>query len=482
MKKIFRIEFALILAVGLCISLFMPTQPVSAQPSHEIIEGIFPDGTPWAVVAPEPLDLWNGTIILDLDALTFAPIMDSQHLVPVKWLVSEGYAYGGIIRNVVGYDFKKAVDYLLVVRQTFIEYYGQTPSRTIAFGLSRGSFVARKCMEFYPDIFDAALVWGGGGAGEINTALRIFDGPWVLKTLVDPESPLKIVGISNTSAEIGAEDAALTELVNLADSTPEGRARFSLAAAVQQFGPWTVPGSPEPAAKDYDAQYEQLISPIYWGVLNYVYNNPALVMAGLEEYAGGIVAWNNDVNYNQKMLARSGRKDFVVAMYSKAGLGLKGLMADLRTLEKSPRIHADPEAVAKIERAGTYTGEIYGPIMNVDSIGDGVDPQSCKKAYANTLRRAGNNKLLRIAWVHSAGHCHETLLEKAAAFVTLINRLDTGKWGDTSARAMNELAFRILSETGPDLIPTTDPRFIENHGVRQLLRPWDVSDWDSYQP
>ena len=96
-----------------------------------------------------------------------------------------------------------------------------------------------------------------------------------------------------------------------------------------------------------------------------------------------------------------------------------------------------------------------------------------------TVRRAGNNKLLQIVWVHSAGHGNFTDLERVTAFITLINRLDTGKWQNTSADRMNSLAMEVLSET--DLLPTTEPGFIEYH-ANQLLRPWDVSDWDTYAP
>jgi pimeloyl-ACP methyl ester carboxylesterase len=476
-KKIFSILFALALVVALCVPLVAMSPAVSAQPAYSIIQGNLPDdGTPWAVVTPDPLELWNGTIILDLDGNSVRTTLS----LTVQWLLSNGYAYGGTTRSPVGYNFTKAAAHLVEVRQDFIDYYGETPSRTIAWGLSRGGFAARLCMEFYPDIFDGALVMSGGGAGEIAVLNSKLDSQWVLKTLVNPASPLKIVGIPNTPAATAAETAALTSLVNLADSTPEGRARLALAAAMEQFAPWSVAGTPEPAPDDYDAQYEQLVYPIFGGIfLNYVFSNPGVVMAGVEEIAGGIVAWNNGVDYTA-MLARSGRMDFVRAMYDEAGLGLKGLMADLRTLSEVPRIYADPEAVATAEKIMSYTGEICGPVMNVDNIGDSVDSPSMKIAYANTLRKAGNNKLLQIAWVHSAAHGNISDLEKVTGFVTLINRLDTGKWGDTSADAMNELANQILSET--DLLPPTDAEFMENHGVPQLLRPWDVSNWDTYQP
>ena len=287
-------------------------------------------------------------------------------------------------------------------------------------------------MEFSPDIFDGAIVMAGGGGGEIAVLNSKLDSLFVLKTLVDPTSPLKIVGVPNIPATTTAETTALTNLANLANSTAEGRARLALAAAIEQFAPWTVSGSTEPASDDYDAQYAQLITSLPFVGINYVFANPIVVRAPIEELAGGVVvSWNHGVNYTA-MLLRSGRFDFVKAMYKKAGLALR---ADLLTLRDAPRIMADPKAVAKAEKIMSYTGEIYGPVINVDNIGDPVDPPSMKIAYNDTVRMAGNNKLLRNRLgTESRPRRPERLGENSLLFVTLINRLDTGKWGDTSSR------------------------------------------------
>jgi pimeloyl-ACP methyl ester carboxylesterase len=443
----------------------------SAQVQYETIIGtLSDDGTPWAVVTPKPLTSWNGTIILDLDGNSVRTSLSSAQ----NWLLVNGYAYGGTNRSPVNYNFVKAVDHLVTVRQEFINYYGQTPVRTIAWGLSRGGFVGRLCMEFRPEIFDGAIIMAGGGGGEIAVLNSKLDSLFVLKTLVDPTSPLQIVGVPNIPAATTAETTALTNLVNLANSTAEGRARLALAAAIEQFAPWTVSGTTEPAPDDYDAQYAQLVLSLPFVGINYVFANPIVVRAPIEELAGGVVSWNHGVNYSV-MLIRSGRYNFVKAMYKKAGLSL---MADLLTLRDAPRIMADPTAVAKAEKIMSYTGEIYGPIINLDNIGDPVDPPSMKIAYNDTVRAAGNNKLLRIVWVRRAGHGGQSDLEKVAAFVTLINRLDTGKWGDTSAGGMTALAQQIASETNP--FSSVDTLFIKYHAPK-LLRPWDVSDWDSYK-
>ncbi len=56
--------------------------------------------------------------------------------------------------------------------------------------------------------------------------------------------------------------------------------------------------------------------------MNFVFANPIVVRAPIEQLAGGVVSWNHGVNYTD-MLARSGRADFVKAMYAKAGISLR---------------------------------------------------------------------------------------------------------------------------------------------------------------
>ena len=478
-KIFFRHSFGFwpqLLLIILLTGLLAGIASANAVPKHDLIKGTLEDdGTLWAVVTPLPIASWNGTIILDLDGNGVRG--DRRPLrTLVKWLLANGYAYGGTTRSPVNYDFPKAVDHLVTVRNNFITHYSKTPTRTIAMGGSRGGFVGRLCMERYPEIFNGALVTAGGGAGQIAVMNSKLDSLFVLKTLVDPQSPLQIVGVPNNREATTAENEALIKLVTLANSTPLGRARLALAAGIQQFGAWTVRNSPEPAPQEYEAQYAQLISEMPPMGMNYVFANPIVVRAPIEELAGGVVSWNHGVNYNQ-MLAISGRKDFVLAMYEKAGLGPKDLNADLRTLQAAPRVKASPDAVAKAERMMSYTGLINGPVLNIDTIGDPADSQSMKIAYQDLLRQSGKADLFRLVWVHRPGHGGTSDLELVTAFATLINRLDTGRWGDTSAQAMNAMADEIASQT--DLLPAEKSEFVENDPPK-LLRTWDASNWGTY--
>ena len=107
-------------------------------------------------------------------------------------------------------------------------------------------------------------------------------------------------------------------------------------------------------------------------------------------------------------------------------------------------------------------------------------------AYDQTLAKAGNLHLHHKLWIESAGHGNESNLELLVGILTLIDRLDTGKWHYTSAKAQNALANKILSETdillgAPPLGGYQPPSFIE-FKPDQPLRTWDVSNFGTYRP
>lgn len=445
----------------------------------ERLQATLHDGTDCGVIKPEN---WNGILLLDLDgagACTMKDPMAMFSLPRTAMYLSLGYAYGGTTREPVSYRFPEAVANLVQVRDAVCERFG-IPKYTIVVGSSRGAFVGRIAMEQRPDVFDGALVSAGGGGGEIAGLNTKLDGKWLLNTLMEAPEPLQLVNLESREAE----EERLLKLVELADSTPLGRARLAFSAAIEQMPAWCSRMAPEPAADDWESQYQQMREV-------YAHAQFTLGTAAIEAIAGGVFSWNHDVDYAD-LLERCGRKDFVVAMYEKAGVGQKGLQADLNHLAAAPRIHADPAAVARAEKWLSYTGEIHGPIMNVDNLGDEIDPAACKYAYLDTLRRTGREDLLRVAWVHSAGHGNFNEAEYAAALTTLVHRIETGKWGDTSPEAMNALGRSFDLPEVPMELPTAipgmpplppqpkEPRFFEFTPV-PALHFWDSADWDSYR-
>jgi hypothetical protein len=327
--------------------------------------------------------------------------------------------------------------------------------------VSRGGFVSRIAMELRPDVFVGAVMSAGGGAGEIAVHNAKLDGLWTLKQLAGV--PLTLVGFA-TREEAMAENARIQAAVKELRGTPTGRARLALAAAFEQFPTWTE-GDEPPAPTDYEAQLDQIANA-------FAFANPAQVRQGVEVIAGGNFSWNDGVDYAD-LLARSGMAPLVNALYAKAGADLA---ADLRTLAAAPRISASPAAVAAAEKTTSYAGRISGPVIVVDNIGDPVDAAAYKRAYERTVTRAGNGELLRTTWVRSARHANQSALERIAGFVTLIERLDGGRWPATTPEAMNARAADIRRNSAIDLGPA---RFI-SHDAPDALRPWDGFNWGTY--
>ena len=59
------------------------------------------------------------------------------------------------------------------------------------------------------------------------------------------------------------------------------------------------------------------------------------------------------------------------------------------------------------------------------------------------MRAFDLNHLYRQAVVEGAGHCAFTVSERAAAVETVMQRLDTGRWGSTSPQKLNDLASSL---------------------------------------
>jgi len=442
-------------------TVFFSLSHASAQVPVAEISGMFGDGTYWVASKPEN---WNGTLLLDLDAAGFLPPGADQ---PVRrsstfndWLYSQGFAIGGITREPVSYDFIQAADYLIDVRQLFIQNW-EEPERTIALGTSRGAFVVRMNLELYPDIYEGGFMNAGGGGGEIAVLNNKLNSLFVLKNLVNPASALRLVNI-----DVQAENAALAELVEEANSTPQGRARLAFAASMQQFALWATPSKPKPARDDFEEQLTQIAE-------NIAFATAVPVRGGIERIAGGNVSWNTDSDY-EDLLNRSGRREMVEALYDLAGLSLAD---DLELLANTPRISANAGAIRRIEPMMTYTGRIQDPLMNLDN-DDVVDPAADKLAYLSTLKNAGTDHLFRLIWTDIPGHARHSSLEKAVGFTLLIDRLDSGEWGDTSVAALLRLGTQIAAESTVDL---GEMNFFDPGQLASPLNTWDVSNWGRYQ-
>jgi hypothetical protein len=328
-------------------------------------------------------------------------------------------------------------------------------------------------VQLFPNRFTAALPMCGvvaGGPGVWNQGL---DSEFAFETLQAPGA-FKLVNF--TAGDVAANYGAAVHAFAVAHGTPQGKARIALSAALADVPGWFNQASPEPAATDYAAQEANQFA---WD------NNPDLFFGffgrfELEQRAGGNVSWNTGVDYRVQ-LSHSSSLAEVKALYAAAGLDLN---QDLDTLNDAPRIAANPTAVAYLTNFITYNGHLNMPVLTMHTTGDGLVEVTDEQAYASVVRSAGNNSLLRQVFVHRANHCTFSPAETITAFKTLVHRIDTGRWEDSTAPStMNSQgtalgpAFNIVNValSGPPVIVPAPASFI-NFQPDRFLRPFDARD------
>jgi len=271
-------------------------------------------------------------------------------------------------------------------------------------------------------------------AGGVAVRNQNLDCAFVFMTLLAPDSDLQLVHIADPTANVETAHAAL----DLAQSTPQGRARIALAAAVANIPGWFDLTEPEPREGDaiarQHAQYRWLQEAdlgVFFGM-----------RAQLERRAGGNPSWNTGVDYGS-LLRRSIAHDEVVALYDAAALDLD---ADLDLLADAPRISADAAAERYLERHITFNGDLGGvPVLTVHSTGDGLVTPDNESAYADVVASAQQGGSLRQVFVARGGHCTYTAAETITCLHALLRRLDGGSWDGLEPLGMN----RAAAELGP---------------------------------
>lgn len=456
-RAIFSLAIAAILFLSVASS-------ARAQAGVTTIPGGLPDGATYLLEVPAN---WNGTLFLYSHGYVTPgsanPAQDVGDPVTRFFMLSSGYALAGSSYATTGWAIQQALPDQIAVLDIFTKVVGH-PKRTIAWGHSLGGIITAGLIQRNPGRFDAALPMCGvlsGGVATWNTAL---DSEFAFKTLLAPGTGLQVVNITNPVANLDLAEEVLAE----AQATPQGRARIALAGALSDLPGWFTPLSPEPVPTDFAGQEanqflwdQQVDFPFVFAF-----------RAELEARAQGNVSWNTGVDY-RRQLDRSIGRDQVRALYQQAGLDLD---ADLKTLNETARISADPEAVHYLEQNIIFDGEIHIPVLTLHTTGDGLVVVQNESAYKNVVDERGNGELLRRTFVSRAGHCAFTPAETIAAVETLINRLDTGRWHDVDATDLNATAtalgptFNIFSVT-QGIVPVP-PAFVE-FTPSPYLRPFD---------
>jgi pimeloyl-ACP methyl ester carboxylesterase len=460
----FRIKH--IFSLAALVILFLAFSPAaSAQLGVTTHTGALPDGATYLIEVPAN---WNGTLFLYSHGFVTPgspnPAKDVGDPVTRVFMLTSGFALAGSSYATTGWAIHEALPDQIAVLDLFNQIVG-APSHTIAWGHSLGGMVTAGLIQRYPDRFDAALPMCGvlsGGVATWNTAL---DFGFAFKTLLAPGSGLQVVNIADPIGNLLLAE----QMLDIAQTTPQGRARLALVAALADGTGWLIPTSPEPAPTDFAIQ--ELNQFVWAQTTNLPFAFAA--RAELELRAQGNPSSNVGVNY-RSLLARSIDRDEVVALYRQAGLALN---ADLQILQDTFRISADPQAVHYLESNIIFDGQMAIPVLTMHTKGDGLVLVQNESAYDSVVTEAGDSALLRQTFVHRASHCAFTPAETAAAVQALLTRLHTGAWGPLDANSMNAAGSAFwpglnVFPTPIGILPVAPAYF--DFTPSQFLRPFDA--------
>jgi pimeloyl-ACP methyl ester carboxylesterase len=421
-----------LLAVTLVAGLLVPAVPAAATTlSH--VEGQLPSGATYVMDVPAD---WNHKVLLYSHGYTPDGAPNPAQNAPSDQtrtvLLDRGYALIGSSYAETGWVLAKALPDQMSTLDEFTHRFGR-PRQAIAWGTSLGGMITTGLAERYGRRFAGALAMCGLEQGGVANWNNTLDPVFAVKTLLAPGSTAPLVNLPDQATALSSV-GELTTALTAAQATPQGRARTALAAALHNLPAWTDPAMPEPAPEDYDTaqrnQYQSLLGTVYVGLS---WRQEA------ETWAGGNPAWNTGVDY-ARLLARSSIRTEVEVLYARAGLSLRD---DLATLDRAPRVSADPAAVRYVSRNLSFAGKPATPLLTIHTTGDALVPVQVEHAYADAVRRSGHDRSLRQAFVHRAGHCTFTTGEMLAALDAVQHRASTGHWPDTGPNALNAAAKRL---------------------------------------
>ena len=397
---------------------------------------------------------WNGTLLLYSHGYAAPtggnPASDAGDATTKGWLLENGYALAGSSYSGTGWALADAFRDQVALLGVFAKKFGK-PTRTVAWGHSLGGIITAGLVQLHAELFAGALPMCGvlaGGVANWNGALDIG---FATQVLLDPQ--LQVVNITDPGANLTRARAAVTA----AGATPQGKARLALIAALGYLPGWFNPLNPEPGAGDFVTQQANQAT---WESFDFTY--VFAFRAELEKRAGGNPSWNTGVDYPKAFAAAPSRPE-VEALYSQAGLDLA---ADLGRIQASPRISADPAAVAYLDGNISFNGSLGVPVLTLHTTGDGLVVVENEAAYADVVAAGSDGAMLRQLFVHRANHCIFTPAEQIAAFQVLFDRLERGSWPSTEALVLNTEAAGLGSKYNGGQLPgsaspiTVPPAFL----------------------
>jgi len=388
-------------------------------------------GAKYRVEVPQQ---WNGTLVLyshgyfpkdfpDFSVgLTNRPPDRSE---TERWLLEHGYAMAAsqFQDDGIGYQIHNALRDQIALLDWFEANVGK-PRRTVATGQSLGAAITDLLVERNPQRFDGAATMCSAH-DPLGTFNAVLDINFAVKTLLAPGEQIELVRARDPEAA----QQALVAAIERALTTPQGRARLALAGAFNNVQGWYASHDPRPT--DLDEWIRQQAA---WIQNAYTVGLGPVSRADLERRAGGNPVWNVGVDY-RRQLARSSLTPIVRRAYRAAGLDLH---RDLARLQAAPRIAPDHQAVAFIQRYGVPTGRTPVPVVTMHTTGDGGAVPDQESWYADQVRRSGEANRLRQLYVDRGGHCSFSAADEIVMMGTLLERIESGRWPNTSPHRLNE--------------------------------------------
>ena len=398
------------------------------------------DGAAFKIEVPAS---WNGTLFLYSHGYVFpgSPQVATDVGDPLTGatLLSQGYALAGSSYSQEGWALQQAFHDQIALLNYFDSTCGQ-PSRTIAWGHSLGGIITAGLVQLFPERFTAALPMCGVVAGGVGTWNQALDSAFAFDVLLAGNT-LPIVNLNQlTPTQLNADFGQAEAILGAAQNTPAGRARIALLAALGDIPGWFTSLSAEPGQKDFAAQE---VNQFDWeSQVDFAF--AFFARAELEARARGNPSWNIGVDYRSQ-LDQSSDQNEVKALYAQAGLNLQ---QDLGTLNHATRIVANPSSVQYLSQFITFNGDLDLPVLTMHTTGDGLVVNQDEQSYDEVAQQNGDANMLRQVFVSRAGHCAFTPAETLAAVQTLLHRVNTGRWGDsTNPATMNAEATAL----GPSL-------------------------------
>ncbi|MDI6099544.1 hypothetical protein QLQ12_13150 [Actinoplanes sp. NEAU-A12] len=387
----------------------------TAAPTATHHTGVLRDGGTWVADVPAR---WNGTLVLYSHGFGALEAIDAPDPEVQRAMLDRGYALAGSSYDPNGslWALNSATRDQFETLAAVTAIIGE-PRVTLALGSSMGGLVSGQEAQLGGRRLDGAVSICGLMGGGINLNNYQLDGTYALNRLLRPDRPVKLVGYASP-AEGAAAAAELAASASAARTTAEGRARVALATALLNMPTWSdsQASPPRDAEGIAAAQHEWLV-----GTLPFIM--PARHF--IERSAGGNASWNAGVDY-AALLERSAHRDTVGSLYRAAGLNLR---ADLADLTRHADITPDKPAVRHLARTSTLSGHLDVPHLTMHTLYDQLAPVEYQEQYARRVRAAGDQRLLRQAYVNRRGHCAFTPSEIIAAVRAVEHRVRTGYWG-----------------------------------------------------